>query len=904
MIKWLKSVLLIAGLAVLFLFVFPFAHNYQYLLRYKFAAHDHGDSLWMTAYIVAGTTYDAALRTLSSFETAIVTPEPPRESPLRTINLRIEPGSLEKMISGLPESAKAQYYQAWLEYPDGNWRRIQYRLRGRSDLHWHIEKPSLRLKLRRDNPLEMLRHINLTNPKDRPLLGDVFIDELARDMGVLTHFSETVRVFINGDYRGVYQMHSREDEEMLRRNHRWPGPMYFGNDLTVPWRKQGFEISGDLDVLRTLDRDPIDMMLDAMALPPGPDRSMALWSVLDMDKYARWHGAMVMAGSLHADPYHNQLFYFDSSAGKLEFITNDISGYGTLNYPRTWRRLVQPEIADHRSPLNELLQPLLDIALRDPRFHHLRNQTLYGALTGSANTEKQIERLEAKFATIDADAHADRNKAAIADTFVGVTRLPYSNRDYERAKDQTLDWIKRRNAFLLAELDKASVRVVASRRRIGPTTPFVVEVDGNAAVRFDTRAFGGRLRADRSLSGRPVAAVDALEILHPGLKEDREFAYDNYTYLRRDPSYYLMPDVQRYVFAAEGEAESLIAKIGSAFKNALSDQPLKPEILWRDELDPTAIAYNSVSIHPWRFKPEATNDVVLGPGLVELDNDLIVGPRQRLRIEPGTELRLAEGVSIASKGVAQIVGRPDAPITIRQKDRDRPWGAIVIHGPDARGSRIAFADISGGSKTRLFNVPYLGMVNVHWTDGFRLERSVLAANVESDDTLHVIHSTFTVSDSTFRDCFGDCLDFDYANGSVENIEIAGAGNDGVDFMTSTVSVRGVRVARVGDKGLSVGEASQVEARDGAVANSVIGIAIKDASTLSLEHWTLIDNEVAIDVSKKNWRYGAPGRADIATTNFNANEIDIRVEKGGRALFHGMRIPDQIRGDGEIRRATD
>jgi hypothetical protein len=893
-----KKTLSLAVLAIL-VAIAPFLYSYQFLLGYKFTFKDHNEPWWFKAYVIAGSAYDAGLITVSSLMTAVQVTEPPTRSPLKTFRLRVEDDSLEALVSNLPKSAKARYYRAWLEYPDGQWRRINYRLRGKSQFHWQIEKPSLRLKLRKNNPIDGLRHINLISPKDRPMLANIVADDLARSMGVLTHVSEMARLFINGRFMGVYQMQTREDEEMLRRNGRLPGPMFYGNALSVPWKKEDFEIVAEDSWLKDISNDPLQKMLDAIEQPLSLARYRMLWSSLDRDNYARWNAASVLAGSLHTDFHHNQLFYFDPGTGKLEFVMNDAAGHGMLNYPSTWRRIVRPFVPDHRSPLNERLHPLLDAALRDPRFQHQRNAALYDVLKGAGSTENQKRLIESYGVRLDADVRADRHKGALQDTFVGIKRMPYSNSQYDEAKSHMLAWVRGRNAFLQGELRKASIRVVVSKRPRNGATIFMIEADGNTATRFDPSSFGGSLRADKALDGAPSEAYSETGLIHPGLREDLKYAYGGTYYVRRNPVHYLMPGVQRYLFAADIPPRRTAQVITDAFTNALTGDAVSTEIEWVDDLDPKDVEYNTVSLHPWLIPVADSGDVIVGPGVVEITDNLIVGPGQRLVIRPGTELRLGPGVSIASHGPVSMVGDAGRPVIVKRLDARRPWGALVIQGRKAGNSRIAFAKISGGSLDTLDNVSYLGMVNVHGADGFRLENSVLDSNTNSDDTLHIVHSEFSISNTTLRDCFGDCIDFDYARGTVENLDISGAGNDGVDFMTSRVTLGKVRIDGAGDKGLSVGEKSYVTATEGSIGRALIGIAVKDRSTLVLGQWRLAENGVGMDVYKKNWRYGGPGRVEMSDSVIEGNTVNLRVAAGGRVQLRNMGIPLATEGDGEI-----
>jgi len=360
-----------------------------------------------------------------------------------------------------------------------------------------------------------------------------------------------------------------------------------------------------------------------------------------------------------------------------------------------------------------------------------------------------------------------------------------------------------------------------------------------------------------------------------------------------------MPDVQRYLFATYISPQQIVQALAQAFANSLTGDAVRAEIEWVDRLDPKDVEYNTVSLHPWLIPVEASGDVVVGPGVVEITDDLIVGPGQRLMIRPGTELRLGPGVSIASHGPVSMVGDSGHPVIVKRLDARRPWGALVIQGRKAGNSRIAFAKISGGSLDTLDNIPYLGMVNVHGADGFRLENSVLNSNTASDDTLHIVHSEFSISNTTLRDCFGDCIDFDYARGTVKDLDISSAGNDGIDFMTSRVTLSNVRIDGAGDKGLSVGENSYVTATEGSIGRALTGIAVKDQSTLVLGQWRLVSNGVGMDIYKKNWRYGGPGRVKMSDSVIEGNAVNLRVAAGGRVQLRNMGIPLAIEGDGEI-----
>ena len=117
-------------------------------------------------------------------------------------------------------------------------------------------------------------------------------------------------------------------------------------------------------------------------------------------------------------------------------------------------------------------------------------------------------------------------------------------------------------------------------------------------------------------------------------------------------------------------------------------------------------------------------------------------------------------------------------------------------------------------------------------------------------------------------------------------------------MTSNVALDGVQIERAGDKGLSIDEGSNVNVHNLKVRQAATGISIKDASVAYIETVTLTKNDVAVDVYKKNWRYGIPGTAHIKNTNFIDNKLDINIQKKGTVYFIDQPVPVRIEGDGE------
>ena len=118
-------------------------------------------------------------------------------------------------------------------------------------------------------------------------------------------------------------------------------------------------------------------------------------------------------------------------------------------------------------------------------------------------------------------------------------------------------------------------------------------------------------------------------------------------------------------------------------------------------------------------------------------------------------------------------------------------------------------------------------------------------------------------------------------------------------MTSTSSLNEIEIIKVGDKGLSIGEASQVDAKNIKISNASTGISIKDSSHLNLINSAIIDNQTGIAIFRKNWRYESPGQFKGHEIVFNDNDVSLSVEKDGKAELYGQGLPVRRHGEGLV-----
>ena len=98
-----------------------------------------------------------------------------------------------------------------------------------------LSKPSVRVKLRKDDVRDGRRYIELSRPKDVLALKNWLPQVFARKLGLLSDQSDLVRLFINQKYAGVYVRSMRPGQALAIA----VGPQSVGSHCTWSCEKSG-----------------------------------------------------------------------------------------------------------------------------------------------------------------------------------------------------------------------------------------------------------------------------------------------------------------------------------------------------------------------------------------------------------------------------------------------------------------------------------------------------------------------------------------------------------------------------------------------------------------------------------------------------------------------------------------
>lgn len=252
-------------------------------------------------------------------------------------------------------------------------------------------------------------------------------------------------------------------------------------------------------------------------------------------------------------------------------------------------------------------------------------------------------------------------------------------------------------------------------------------------------------------------------------------------------------------------------------------------------------------------------------GVHHLHGDLILPPGIGLWIEAGTELRVDPGRSILVRGALRIEGRPGSPVRIGRADESAPWGVLAAQGlgvTRAGGSPrlravVHHLELDGGSEDQLRGVWYTGQLSIYHQD-LELSDSTLSRS-SNQDNLNVNRGTVEIHDCRFLASGDDAVDLDWATGTLRRSLLSGGGpdGDGVDVAGSTLRIEDVVIGDTGDKCISAGERSKVEAKGVLMRRCDAAIASKDSSRVNVEESVVLDVGTGYDAYQKSDIFGPP-----------------------------------------------
>ncbi len=220
-------------------------------------------------------------------------------------------------------------------------------------------------------------------------------------------------------------------------------------------------------------------------------------------------------------------------------------------------------------------------------------------------------------------------------------------------------------------------------------------------------------------------------------------------------------------------------------------------------------------------------------GDYQIMEDIIIPENYSVNFEAGVHLDFIKKAKFISFSPVYMNGTKAEPIIIKSSDQSMNGFSVLQAKGKSKVNQVLFSDMN---TLNYKGWVLTGAVNFYESD-VDISNSIVTKNL-CEDALNIVRSTFDIDGITISHTFADGFDADFCKGTISNAYFEYTGNDGMDFSGSTISITNSKLLNCGDKGISVGEESRVNAKKVHIDGAVIGTASKDLSVLTVENITL------------------------------------------------------------------
>ena len=831
---------------------------------------------------------------------------PRAPEPLPQYALRIDSQDIRKIEEQLPTELPSPWYgnvfltedaKEWVKgkfVADGKEYDVEARVRGDIFNHWAYRKKSWRIKFDGDDLFRGMKEINLIIPEDRGWIAEPLNAYRAKKMGFLQPPMQYVLLSLNGSAPRIYTEVEQWSKEMLEKQ-AFPGDVnvygagggtsYFQQwdaVFTEPayWNKYEtaaatpFDSFEEIEALTTLGRP------GAHTEPQFRERVQALF---DTDQLIRWYAIGLLSGSRHVRD-HNLRFAFDVSRGRMVPIPWDIGLY----VPRT---LLSP-------PGN----PFLNEVFALPEWKLATYRMLWNYIQDPNAVQADMDEAQRLRSMVERAAYRDSLK------------LP-SNRTVNRELDWMIDRVRMNFDFLKEELSRSEVLV--TQRVPSTQNPVLLSIDltarGISPAKFFEISVPARLRESFERGDIVLkrddgdAAHDANDLTVPLKLRDQPDKSGRLVFQTKDdllalaaPGEAAVGSNEEVLGAPHTRQRFFIVRVRGAASFSTEDLPLNLDIRNAVTGEKTqVIGEATVDDRTFERLPEAYADkssfltrnpaFISGPGNEVIlrgsqtfNRSVIVPSTVRLRIEPGTTVRMGEDVALLSYAPVQMIGTPTARIRF-EPSTQFPWGSLIVVNAKEPSS-IEWAEFTGGGETFLNDVYATGMVAFHGSPV--TIRDSFFSRSHGDDALNIKYIPADLARLHFTDVGADALDIDVApSGVLEDSTFlitegnVGSNGDGVDLSWSNVTLRRLTIKGSRDKCISVGENSKPMIEDVTLERCHYGIATKDGSQATVKRAAFIGNDIAVTAYIKKAIFLQPPSIEIRESTFRGNKTEQEALSG-------------------------
>jgi hypothetical protein len=751
--------------------------------------------------------------------------------------------------------------------------KVKLRLKGDWNDHLAGRKWSFRIHVDDDKQLFGMRRFSIQNPSTRGFQTELLYFDVMRQFGLVAPRYMFVDVTLNGDSMGLMALEEFFAKEMLEYSRRREG-VIIRFDESLAWSARD-SIAGDEDgwggAFDHYSNAPIDAIGSA-AIAASPalsnqyavatgllrgvvERQLAPSAAFDVEKMAAFIAVSDYFGTWHAVRWHNLRFYLNPITLRLEPIPFDAT--------------LQDGLTNDNSVVND--EPFVMLLLGDPVMWAAYTKVLaqLDAMTRDGSLEKSLRATEQK-------------QLAILQT------------EFRRLREMRLDYLQPRVTALLQQARAAEGSGPANPNfRVNSLTeraeyPLLVHT---GVLSVGQRRF---LQVDNAIP-RDVY-IASVDWVNDATGEKQVAVAAGVLPVTIQPRG-IGSASRRWMLeltappAAEGWMLQVAAGLpGRNWLRTSQPAPVYPPLSANPLPDGDTAA--QLAAQPFLSLDKTAARFSIKPGNWDVQQSLVIPAGFNLVMEAGTTLRFAPGAALVAHGPLRLRGSVEAPVVL-QGQAGKTWPGIVVldaHGP----SSFEHVVVRDTHSVTLDAWSLTGGVNFYASPVELRDCAFYASHGE--DALNIIHSRFDISGLLVSGTASDAFDADFSTGTVrrsrfENIGAAGGG-DGIDISGSQVAVSQIEFSEISDKALSVGERSEMTARNIKITGAGTGAAAKDGSLLVLNDAEINGVQFAgLTAYIKKEEHGAAEiiAQQVTVAGANARSEPAIAQLGSRITFDGATI---------------
>jgi hypothetical protein len=790
---------------------------------------------------------------INSFKNVISAKEPKEDVSIPTEKIWIENGGFEKMNHELLlfnlalRKYKPKVKGTFKKPRAKDQLEARVNIRGTRPTHQMIWKPSIKVRLKKKRTHEGFRDQIFIGPEDVIGIRNWLSAKLGNKWNILNNLEGFVRLYINNKNFGLYNKVSPFNESLLIKFNRLPGPIFnfniYNKQLFYVWKKMWHEPIAWKSTEKKYIKDlylidaPVNTSKEILDWQPDSNYSV-INKITDLNHYisqeqlAKYLAVLAHGGEKHYLNNHNALFWVNPSTGLMEPIINDQNGYG-LSDKSKWVKnsIIKNEGAFikawFKNPLNQA--NFID-----------KLSKLISSIGNEKNISQMINTQWDKIKPILQSETSLSYSCAPARCFFPVNKLDKEIDNLKNNIELRLNWIRKelnRDQVMLINKDEKGFEIMT------------LGYSGIKAQRKNKETFNFSNLQHHSFYSSKLIQVEkvkkAIFIPTQSLigKDADEVGFNN------SYSFFNLP----------GKPSDYV------FSHRLTGKDIK--------ISPTKLPYDLVKmkvlegINYLNLLDKNISPVILGPGKIRLNESKTFAPGQPVTIKAGTEIYLDKKVQIVIQGPLIIDGTEQKPVVIKPTNSKEPFGVLALIGNKTSGSKVNFLNMKGGSVGNFYNLNFSGMFSVHDCPDIEIRNSNFGKNYVGDDAAHIINSTATIVDSTFKNSKMDALDLDLVDGKLSNNQFINPGNDGLDLSMGNTIIDKNRFIGCKDKCVSIGEGAKAKISNSYFQNCNIAIAIKDKSWATLKNSIIDSCNIGWNSYRKKWRLELGGEGEIINSKF-------------------------------------